>query len=61
MPMMSISRRSLPQPKVALLFEALTHGTGCGPVFAIAGSLHVLAFRLILVMVRKVQSVTMAP
>jgi len=41
--------------------QMLTHGTGYGPVFAIAGSLHVLAFLLILVMVRKVQPVAIAP
>ena len=37
--------------------QMLTRGTGYGPVFAIAGSLHVIAFLLILATVRRVQPV----
>jgi len=37
--------------------QMLTQGTGYGPVFAIAGSLHVIAFFLILATVRRVQPV----
>ncbi len=40
--------------------QMLKHGTGYGPVFAIAGTLHVLAFLLILGTVRKVQPVAIA-
>ncbi len=40
--------------------QMLKHGTGYGPVFAIAGSLHVLAFMLILATVRKVQALAWA-
>jgi MFS transporter, ACS family, hexuronate transporter len=40
--------------------QMLKHGTGYGPVFAIAGSLHVLAFVLILVTVRRVQPLPLA-
>jgi hypothetical protein len=35
----------------------LKNGAGYGPVFAIAWSLHMIAFELILVMLRKVEAV----
>jgi ACS family hexuronate transporter-like MFS transporter len=35
--------------------QMLTHGSGYGPIFTIAGTLHVLAFLLIVVVIRKVQ------
>jgi ACS family hexuronate transporter-like MFS transporter len=35
--------------------QMLTHGTGYGPVFAIAGSLHVIAFILICLVIPKIQ------
>jgi MFS transporter, ACS family, hexuronate transporter len=41
--------------------QMLTRGTGYGPVFAVAGSLHVLAFLLILLTVRRVQPVRATP
>jgi ACS family hexuronate transporter-like MFS transporter len=44
-----------------LVGQMLKHGTGYGPVFAIAGTFHVLAFLLILVTVRKIEPVTAMP
>jgi ACS family hexuronate transporter-like MFS transporter len=35
--------------------QMLKHGTGYGPIFTIAGTLHVLAFLLIVLVIRKVQ------
>jgi len=35
--------------------QMLKHGTGYGPIFAIAGTLHALAFLLIVIVVRTVR------
>jgi len=41
--------------------QMLKHGFGYAPVFAAAGTLHVLAFLLVLVSIRKVQALTSPP
>jgi len=38
----------------------MKHGTGYGPVFLIAGTLHVLAFLLILATIREVRPMEIA-
>jgi len=40
--------------------QMLKHGTGYGPVFMIAGFLHVLAFLLIAVAIRRIQPIEVA-
>jgi len=41
--------------------QMLKHGSGYGPIFTIAGTLHVLAFLLILAVIRKVQPLDLSP